>query len=340
VIDWLTVRVDLRFKVEAGHVMSVNADGEVEWISEKRQVVEGSHSAAVTIKSFPTLWPSLEISGNPAKFMQGHNLFGCDDLQPVAVRFVMAVMEKINYQLTAAEVASLCRGVILITRLDVNRNSDFGTRPRALAAVRALSECSHLQHRGRGSLIAEGTCIWGKGSRRWNMKAYAKGQELKAHPLPDGLQMVAELQAYSEGVVRREVTIRAMELKRRGLEFVQGWDKLGATPLSLFDELAGKLNIAEATMQEHTELDKIPIRLRAVYANWEAGHDVREMCSRATFYRQRKALLAFGVDIATQKPRERSNVVRLVTVLEGREVGVPDWARGTPLYFDPHSFAA
>jgi len=340
VIDWLTVRVDLNLKVQAGHVMSVTADGEIEWISEKRQVIEGSHSAAVTLKSFPTLWPSLEISGNPAKFMQGHNLFGSVDLQPVAVRFVMAVMEKAGYELTAAEITALCRGVILITRIDVNRNSDFGTRPRALAAVRALSECSHLQHRGRGSLIAEGTCIWGKGSRRWNMKAYAKGQELKAHPLPEGLQSVTELQAYSEGVVRREVTIRAMELKRRGLEFVQGWDKLGVTPLSLFDELAGKLNIAEATMQEPTELEKIPVKLRGVFAAWEAGHDVRQMYPTRTFYRYRKALLSVGIDIAVQKPRERSNVVRLVTVLEGREVGVPDWARGTPLYFDPLVFAA
>ena len=44
-----------------------------------------------------------------------------------------------------------------------------------------------------------------------------------------------------------------------------------------------------------------------------------------------------GIDIAVKQPRETSNVVPLVVTLVGREVGVPDWAKGTPLYFDPRA---
>lgn len=88
-------------------------------------------------------------------------------------------------------------------------------------------------------------------------------------------------------------------------------------------------------MKEPAELDAIPARLRSVYQLWADGHDLRELFPRRTFYRHRKALLASGVDIAVKQPRETSNVVPLRVTLVGREVGVPEWARGTPLYFDP-----
>lgn len=77
-------------------------------------------------------------------------------------------------------------------------------------------------------------------------------------------------------------------------------------------------------------------KLRSVYQLWFDGNDLREIFpSRMTFYRHRKALLPFGVDIAVKRPRDVSNVVPLVVTLVGREVGVPSWAKGTALYFDP-----
>jgi II/X family phage/plasmid replication protein len=116
---------------------------------------------------------------------------------------------------------------------------------------------------------------------------------------------------------------------------VYNWAARGVTPDSIFDELFGRLTISEATMREPANLDAIPPRLRTVYQLWADGHDLRELFSRPTFYRHRKALLALGIDIAVKQPRDVSNVVPLVVTLVGREVGVPDWARGTPLYFDP-----
>ena len=73
-IDWLTIRVVSAYEVRAGLVQSIGPDGELEWQSPKRLSVEGSHSASITLRSTP-LFPPLEISGNPAKFLQGHNLW-------------------------------------------------------------------------------------------------------------------------------------------------------------------------------------------------------------------------------------------------------------------------
>lgn len=340
-IDWLTLRINSEFRPEAGTVVSLTADGEVEWRIEKRVKVEGSHSSSVQLRTVPyggkLIGGDLEITGNPAKFLQGHNLFGTDDLAALVQAFVLAVYDRIGYEPTVAEVEQLRVGLVWLTRIDINRNSDFGSRPRALNAVRALSECAHMSHRGRGSLVGEGTAYWGQKSRYFSLKAYAKGVELDKHKLSKDLPMVAELHRFSEGLVRREVTIWARELQRRKLHLLANWSTLGASPMSVFDDMFGRLTISEATMKEPAELDAIPAKLRSVYQLWADGHDLRELFPTRTFYRHRKALLALGVDIAVKQPRDVSNVVPLVVTLVGHEVGIPEWARGTPLYFDPRA---
>lgn len=343
-IDWLTLRIVCGYEPRAGHVASFTADGEVEWRTPKRAQVEGSHSATITVRTVPFggkhMAGNLEISGNLVKFLQGHNLFGSDDLQGLVSAGIREVFRKLEYQATEGELAAIDSGLVWIPRIDVNRNSDFGNRKRALAAIRALSECSHMSHRGRGSLIGEGTASWGAKSRYFSLKAYAKGLEIEKHKLAASLPNRDQLIGYAEGMVRREATIWGRELIQRELQCVRNWAKLGMTPERLFDDVFGKLTVSEATMREPSELDAIPPRLRSVYQLWADGHDLRTIFSRPTFYRHRKALLALGVDIAVKLPRDVSNVVPLVVTLVGREVGVPDWARGTPLYFDPAVRAA
>jgi II/X family phage/plasmid replication protein len=242
------------------------------------------------------------------------------------------------------ELLDVDAGRVWMSRLDHNRNYDFETQPRALATIRALSEVGHLSHRGRGSLVGEGSVYWGagssdgklKGSRYFSMKAYAKGPELKRHKLPVGLPMVAEATAFAQGLVRMEATIRARELRRRGLVCLANWGILGVTPAAVFDDLFRRLSISDATMANPVQLEAVPSKLRSVYQLWQDGHDLRTMFPKPTFYRHRKALLAaLNVDIAVKRPRDSSNVVPIKLTLVGREVGVPDWAKGTPLYFDP-----
>lgn len=329
-IDWLTLRCSIDVPINAGHVASFTAEGEIEWHTPKRLNVEGSHSSTVTVRRFP-YDNSLEISGNPAKFLQGHNLFGSDDLSTLSRTFIRAVVARIGHTLTAEEAAAIDAGLVIITRIDTTQSWDFGTLPRALNAVRALSQHTHLSHRGKGSLIAEGTCIWGKGSRRWNGKAYAKGHELKAHKLPTEIPHHADLTAYAQGLVRFEFTVRSMELKRRHLDVLQNWSKTGVTPDSLHADLMAQLNISEATMIDADQLAELPPRLQLVYDAWKSGKDLRAILPRPTFYRHRAALLAFGIDLALVQPSRQDNVIPLRVTLVGKPSTVPHWAIGTDL---------
>lgn len=229
--------------------------------------------------------------------------------------FVLTVLARVGHQATGDERETLSGGCVIISRIDINRNSDFGSRPRALAAIRALAECFHLSHRALGSFVAEGTCIWGHGSRRWDMKAYSKGLELKAHPIPVTVPHRDQLATYADGLVRQEVTIRTMELKRRKLELLRNWATLGITPRVLFNELAAQLTISEVTEREPAELADLPPKLRSVYQLWYDGNDLREVFpARKTFYRHRKALLPYGIDIAVKRPHDVSNLVPLVVL--------------------------
>lgn len=336
-IDWLTVRAWLGLSIDAGRVMSVTADGEIEWQCPKRLQVVGSHEASVTLRNCGHDG-SVEFSGNPAKWFQGHNLFGSDDLAELVPQFVRSVCDRIGYRVTAEDAVALDAGMVKLTRIDCTEAYDFGTRPRALAAVRAMSELSHFKHRGRGSLLAEGTVMWRKGSRRMSGKAYAKGLELVKHPIPLTLQDAERLTDLAQGHVRFEFTLRAMWLKREGLELVCNWARVGATPQGLHARLMADLDFSEAAVIDSETLPGLSPRLQLAYDAWAAGKDLRAMLPARTFYRYRRQLLPHGVDLALVRPRKpESNVVPLRVVLTGTPVQVPAWAKGTPLYFEPRA---
>lgn len=90
-IDWVTAIIPCNHseQIYGGRIASVTPDGEIEWQVEKKQQVPGSHEANLSVKSIGR--NQLYFDGNPAKWLQGHNLFGSDSL----VSLVEAVMFKL-----------------------------------------------------------------------------------------------------------------------------------------------------------------------------------------------------------------------------------------------------
>jgi II/X family phage/plasmid replication protein len=345
VIDWLTLRVFCDAPVDAGRVVSFKPNGEIEWNAPKALHMEGSHSETVRVRraGLPIVKGSpdapltcLEISGNPAKWFQGHNLFGSDDLPGLSRAFVRAVVARLGYTLTAEEAARIDSGLISVLRIDSTQSWNLGTLPRALSAARALASGSHFNYLGRGSMTETGTVYWKKNSRHVAGKAYCKGQEVRAHKLPPELSRREDLVDLAQGLVRFEFTFRRMALVQRGLDVVANWDRVGATPEGMHADLMSTLTISDAGLPDE-DLERIPTRLRAPYVCWRDGEDLRTIYSRATFYRHRKALLPFGIDLASEPPakRDKSNVIPLRVVFHAQPLSVPSWARGTPLYFEP-----
>ena len=75
-------------------------------------------------------------------------------------------------------------------------------------------------------------------------------------------------------------------------------------------------------------LDSLPRKLRTYYKLWLHGEDLRQELTKPTFYRIRKELQAYDIDISLVRDVDKpaDNVIPLIRVLEAEPVGIPDWA--------------
>ncbi|MBE2492605.1 hypothetical protein ILR85_18465, partial [Acinetobacter baumannii] len=211
-----------------------------------------------------------------------------------------------------------------LTRVDINETWHLKNKNEVQAWIRAVGETATLKHRGAGQFSGD-TAYFGKNSRRWSLKCYSKGSEIlaKGHKLPQEL-CIPEMIEYANKALRIEGVIRQLELKRRHLNVAANWDIDTAEELLL--EYISKLEMSDVYMLKDDVLDDLPYRLRLTYQAWLNGDDMRAILSRPTFYRYRSQLLKYGVDISTKSPKEKSNVIPLIRVLEAKPVGIPDWA--------------
>jgi II/X family phage/plasmid replication protein len=311
--------------------VSLTPDGEIEWQTPKWLQARGSHDATLAVKARVG---EIELSGSPAKFLQGHNAFGSDDLLGLCVEVVTRALDQLGIELEPREREDLENGLFSVLRVDVNYSYCTGGRANALAWIRAAEQHGYLQHRGRGMLKGT-TVVWGSKSRYWQLKAYCKGQEIEAHKhrLPQELVHRSNVEMWCDDKLRVELQMNARYLRERSLDVAANWRS--DTPSVLHSEHLSRLTLSGEMRLGPSERDALSRELRKTYELWASGSDVRELLSRRTFYRHRARLLPLGVDIAVAQPNPRANVVPLVRYIEAVPAPVPQWAIGTPLYFEP-----
>lgn len=354
-IDWITFVAPLTHQAGeggpfyAGEIMATRPDPThpdgfcLDWSVLKRKGFEGSHSSGIQIQSTtdeagrPAIW----VSGNPAKWFQGHNIFGSDDLRGLVLEMLHRVCASVGIVPAPDDLVLWELGVIRLSRVDVTYSYQLETLARVRNALRSLDATANLKHRGRGHFKGD-SLTFGKGSRRWSLTLYAKGAEIdvKGHQLPLSLRETF-LPQVAQGLLRAEVRLLGLQLATEHLEYVCHWGDNAAS--ELHQRLIAGLQIAEASMLDAHQLEGLSGRLQLAYTSWREGNDLRAILTRPTFYRYRLELLKHGIDIAVKQERtsaDLSNVVPLRTVLHAYPFAVPDWAVGTPLYFEPRSKVA
>nr|AAN12267.1 truncated putative replication protein [Xanthomonas citri pv. glycines] len=185
-IDWLTMVVPCKHQtpIDGGKVLCVDANGELSWESKKKRRVEGSFGGSIGVATAAHEGPDpcthLWIDGNPAKWFQGHNLWGTDDLHGLAVATIEALVEQLGLTPTDEDRAAWAEGRIRLTRVDCTESFHLRSRREVLAWLASAEQTAHLANRGRGQLMKGSTLYFGKNSRRWSLKLYSKGQEIRA----------------------------------------------------------------------------------------------------------------------------------------------------------------
>lgn len=353
-IDWVTALVPCWHPepIRDGCFMRIKQTGDVEWSSDRRLSVRGSFDSTVTVRSAP--WAGegiIEVSGNIVKFFQGHNLFGSDDLTGCVFEFMrwLALNHGPDSKVPlvfpiAADVAAWRNGTYSLHRVDIADSFKLTSRSDVLAWLRAAEQTAHLSHRGRGQLCKGSTLYFGKNSRRWALKLYAKGQEIEANDShQSALADLPHARAWADNVLRSELVMRGMELQRLGLHVGTAWLPLDGVPfdsLALLRDRLGAMTMTTTRTLTDDVLAQLSPAQHNAYLAWVAGNDLRQTMPIRSFYRLRSKLLPHGVDIATLQPSEdRSNVIPLVRVLEAVPADIPEWAHGTPLLWEPRRVA-
>ena len=329
-IDWVTCILPCdhdHTKLFAGQVASISSAGVIEWTVEKDKDVEGSHSSNSKIRSMTD--KTIRISGNPAKWLQGHNIFGTDDLVYLVNKFFTELLLKNGLELGLSpdcfQLERIRLGAYQLLRVDINHSWLLDSRSSVLAWLRAAGNCARLKRRGAGQYASE-TLYFGKSSRRWAVKCYSKGHEInaKGHKLPKELQ-IPELLDFAEKALRIELVMRSMGLKYLNLDTAKDWSK-DLPKVLLFQLVLDDLEMSDNMPLPDEVLKTIPPRLRHIYVLWKDGEDLRQSYSKAQFYRYRKAMLQYGIDISLIQEKEKSNVIPLIRYLEALPADIPQWA--------------
>ena len=333
-IDWITAIIPCHHdqKIYGGMIASVKTDGSLEWQVEKKKSIRGSYESNLSVKSLDP--KTILIDGNPAKWLQGHNVFGSDDLIGLVNSVMLRLTELLSLNPDENDLRCWREGIYQLKRVDCTAMWELPRRADVHAWLRAAEMQSKSRH-GR-PIMTGGTLYFGKNSRRWSVKFYSKGEEINAknHKLPFEIAQRDNLIDLADNKLRGELTLRSIQLKEKQLSVGAQWNE--SKPLELLMEYIGSLNMSEQFTITPITLDGLPARLIAVYTLWKDGIDLRSMYPKASFYRYRSELLKQGIDIAIRQPSKPDNVIPLIRVLRPEAITqIPNWAIGTSLYFDP-----
>lgn len=327
-LDWFTGLVGYDASaLRLPHLVSLTIDGSVEWDIERWQEAEGSWSSKLQVSralATPSMRraaerlglacspEALRISGNPTKFLQGHNVFGpsVSDLATV----VRETVRRLPGVLRPADCDRAEWPAVGRSRVDTQTHVDLGSDRAVHEWLMAAERFTRSRH-GR-AMLAGTTVYWGQHSRRWTIKAYCKFCELATHPPAEHLD---ELRAYSEGHLRLELTLRTLELKPRGtLTDDVLWEYFDRVVNAMPKTGDGKLEVEMMTKSG------LPLAVQSQVLLWLSGREVRRMMPRRTFYKYRRQVLdALGVDLSLPCYEQQPQVERVgftVDYLKAREV--------------------
>lgn len=329
-IDWITAEIPCTHSpIPSGRVIIIDEHGAEEVTIVKFKQVEGSYSKKISVRSSGStldgMASHMRISGNPAKFLQGHNVFGGDDLSALMVAFTNQLFLLLDLEPPKADREHIRAGEYNVSRIDINYGYSLKTR----ADVRSWLRAAEFKARSRsGRPQFKGTTLYfQKTSRRWSIKFYSKGDEIEAkgHQLPDQL-INTDIPKFADNLLRCELTLRSLELKelncKRAKFLTQSKLK------TLYSQYLGRIDMKAQMNLKDEVLENLPRHLQASYLLWKEGHSLILTMKETTFYRHRSQLLKYNIDISLQPDSitKMDNVVPLIRVLEAEPVSTPSWA--------------
>ncbi|MDR4513150.1 phage/plasmid replication protein [Nitrosomonas sp.] len=322
-VDYLTIRQSHVSGglpiINGGRVVRVDADGEIEYVLDTRQGLEGSFDSRVELRCDGH---TVEFSGNISRYGRQDNLFGYSFTETI---------QKINQLIESFGLPPFTAGEFFgytdsgwtysgarISRIDITCNYATGSMLDSEALLRNMA--GHHIGRQKGSLSVNGATVeYGRGSKYVYGKLYCKTTELKRHKSRKSGQHVSEeVINYCQqvGVVREEFTLKSRFLTQNGLAY------LGAiTDEKLAEVYMNRSQLQRLEQVSYDNFSHLSPRLRATYVSWKYGYPLE--LSKSAFYRHRSELLKYGIDISI--PNNVHTLPIRVKTIELSALNAPDW---------------
>jgi len=305
-IDWLTATIQtpppLKHIYNSGFKRIVDHNGEV--LRDEQSPLDVRQDDPSHSRNFRVSTPRediLRISGNPSKLLQGHNLFGCDDVNGYYLESGVFIRDSVGMFPDPQTYNSLMFSKPRYSRLDITRSYRFSDPAMVPVFIREVVGSARSRS-GRATLHGSETAYFNKGSRRWSLKVYDKRQELLKRVSSKFCmdEKTSDLFDWAKGIVRFELVLRGQELDPINQMF-----SIGIKPdfEQLFQDYYNRIqfneNLAMKKIDSFMGLDIKP-QHKAIIALWRQGADLRTIYSKSAFYRYRRAILtSTGLDIAS-----------------------------------------
>lgn len=296
--DWMSFRHEYAVPIEprnSGRIMKIDRDGVIEWETQQwDQIKCASSDTSIRVKCDGK---TLRGMANIGRFGMLDNVTGLTVMQ--CVEKWADVLGKLGYNVegfgtrfnrkvsngagdTLTGDAKLLEAGTYITRVDLAGNfevSDYAALCSA-AMVRRIGQ--------KLPMAGKYGPTWGYDAKRANWtkaKLYDKTAEQQGKRRSGGRATLA----------RFEVQLGAEWLKREKLDRAINW---------IGDDMAQIIygRFAEPVFRDSIDVqdwDDLPIRLQHWATLWRDGKDLRAKMSLATYYRVRKQLMEYGIDIGT-----------------------------------------
>lgn len=343
-VDWLTVHQDHVRAPRLGSNLLLFIDLETQEV--KSQAVrayqhEGSFSSKLMVRCDGR---RVEVSGNPSRWGVPHSLDGFTSVDAAVTLYnsILAALGLPGFSSVERSFVAprlLQRGDTLIpegcqiTRIDLAQLFETSGPDEAATVIRSLGQ---VTHRGKVPMVYGNgeTVAWGSGSRHVYIKYYAKGPEMKAHGEPEAQQ--AASWANAVGLIRHEVTLRSMWLRKSGLEVPAKWTgevmRAVMKGYSMHERVQSSrtswADVYEKLLALGVPRGRAQRAQEAAYA-YLSGHVFRRggNITNGSFYRLRADLRRVGVDISA--PLNVSALPTAVRVVEMRPAWLPQGFRRT-----------
>ncbi|WP_341255706.1 phage/plasmid replication protein, II/X family, partial [uncultured Pseudoalteromonas sp.] len=220
-IDWITAKIPffVSGKLNGGNIINTTPDGEIEYTIDKRLPVTGSYDSRLSVRTAEVLPGTndtylIELSGNPVKWFQGHNIFGSDDLPNLIYETVLKLSKVLNLPQPEEYLSYIRKGIFTLSRVDITAMYSLQTRSDVYSWLNHAEKTCRTRS---GTAMSKGTTVYmNKTSQRWNVVMYSKGQELEKHNLPKELEG-GSLETYADNKLRVELRLKQKELAKIGL---------------------------------------------------------------------------------------------------------------------------